>query len=195
MTNHAGKSLRALGRRSFLGLALASLATPALAEHPSVAFMRRVGDDLLAAHRQGTVRSFSNAIQRNADVSGIALYSLGQFKPKLSGGDKSRYFDGCLTFMARYFADQSREYRVAKYEVGEARAGKDGEVEVESTVYLLSGKSYRVTWKLDWRGGRYRVVDAKVLGFSLVYMQRGLFTSYISKRGGNVGALVAVLNQ
>jgi len=39
------------------------------------------------------------------------------------------------------------------------------------------------------------VLDAKVLGFSLVYLQRGLFTSFVSKRNGNVGELVAALNR
>jgi phospholipid transport system substrate-binding protein len=39
------------------------------------------------------------------------------------------------------------------------------------------------------------VRDAKVLGFSMVYMQRGLFTSFISKRNGDVEQLVAALTR
>lgn len=157
--------------------------------------MKQVGKDLLAAHRQGTVSSFTRAMQRHADVSGIALYSLGQYKGKLANGERSRYYSGVLTFMARYFADQSREFRVAKYEIGEATVDKDKEVLVDSKVYLLNGKVYNVSWRLGWRDGRYKVLDAKVLGFSLVYLQRGIFTSFIAKRGGNVGELVAVLNR
>jgi hypothetical protein len=34
-----------------------------------------------------------------------------------------------------------------------------------------------------------------VLGFSLSYMQRGIFQRYIAKNGGNVNALVAALNR
>ena len=37
--------------------------------------------------------------------------------------------------------------------------------------------------------------DVKVLGFSLVYLQRGIFTSFISKRNGDVGQLVIALNR
>jgi ABC-type transporter MlaC component len=175
-------------------LAMMSSATFA-ADHPSVSYMKQVGKDLLAAHRQGTVSSFTRAMQRHADVSGIALYSLGQYKGKLANGERSRYYSGVLTFMARYFADQSREFRVAKYEIGEATVDKDKEVLVDSKVYLLNGKVYNVSWRLGWRDGRYKVLDAKVLGFSLVYLQRGIFTSFIAKRGGNVGELVAVLNR
>jgi ABC-type transporter MlaC component len=94
--------------------------------------------------------------------------------------------------MSRYFADQSREYRVAKYEVGEASA--DGnDVMVTSRIYLMSGQSYTVTWRLVWRNKAYKIADAKVLGFSMIYMQRGIFTSYLSKRRGDLLQLMNAL--
>ena len=52
-------------------------------------------------------------------------------------------------------------------------------VQVSSKVFLLSGQTYTVVWRLGWRGGRYKVTDVKVLGFSLVYLQRGIFTSFV----------------
>ena len=164
-------------------------------DHPSIIYMRKVAKDLLNAHRQGTVASFRTAIQRHADVPDIADYSLGRYKSKLPKSQKSRYYAGVATFMARYFADQSREFKVAKYEIGDATADNDNEVLVDTKVFLLSGQNYTVVWRLAWRKGRYKVVDAKVLGFSLVYLQRGIFTSYISKKNGDVGELVAALNR
>ncbi len=184
-----------LSRRALLSLAAASLVTPAVAaEHPAMAFMRQFARDMLKAHRQGTVSSFKDAIQRYADVADIADYSLGQYKAKLPKGQRQRYYSGVATFMARYFADQTREYRIAKYELGDA-SQDGGDVVIDSKVFLVSGQTYNVVWRLSRRTGSYKVVDTKVLGFSLVYMQRGLFTSYISKRGGDVGQLVAVLNR
>ena len=97
--------------------------------------------------------------------------------------------------MARYFADQSREYPVAKYEIGEATVDANKEILIASKVFLLSGQTYTVTWRLAWRGKGYKVMDAKMLGFSLVYLQRGIFQSYLSKRNGDVNALVAALNR
>ncbi|MGE0008901.1 MAG: ABC transporter substrate-binding protein [Parvibaculaceae bacterium] len=189
-----------LSRRAFIragtGLAVAGLAAmPVLAgdkNHPSVAFMRKVGRDLLEAHRQGTVAAFLSVIQHYADVPQIALYSLGQYKANLTSGQRARYFRGVAIFMSRYFADQSREYRIAKYEVGEATAdGKD--VMVSSRIYLMSGQTYNVTWRLVWRNKTYKVADAKILGFSMVYMQRGIFTSYLSKRKGDLMQLMNAL--
>jgi len=164
------------------------------ADHPSLVYMRQVAKDLLAANRQGTVASFLRAIQRHADVPDIALYSLGQYKPSLREAQKALYFRGVATFMSRYFAEQSREYRVAKYELGEARSDNK-DVLISSKVVLLSGAAYTVTWRLSPRGKGYKVTDAKVLGFSLVYMQRGIFTSFLSKRNGDINQLVAALNR
>lgn len=195
MESNSSPSKRSLTRRALFGLMAAAVVTPAMAaEHSSMVFMRQFARDMLKAHRQGTVSSFKTAIQRYADVATIADYSLGQYKAKLPNGQRQRYYGGVTTFMARYFADQSREYRIAKYELGSAAVDGD-DILINSKVYLVTGQTYTVVWRVSPRKGSYKVTDTKVLGFSLVYMQRGLFTSYISKRGGDVGQLVAVLNR
>jgi len=183
-----------ISRRSFIALSVSALATPVMAaDHPSVIFMNQMGKDLLHAHRQGTVSAFLRVIQRYADVSGISEYSLGAYK--VSGGDKNRYLRGVSTFMARYFAEQSRSFPVAKYEIGEATVAENKDVIVASKVYLMSGQTYSVNWQLSWIEGQYRIVDAKFLGFSMTYQQRSLFTSYIGKHNGDVAQLIVALNR
>jgi phospholipid transport system substrate-binding protein len=192
----AGKPGGLTRRALVVGLAMCLVPAPAFAaDHPAVAYMRKVAKDMLNAHRQGTVASFRRAIQRHAAVGEIGDYSLGQYRSKLPGAQKDSYYGGVATFMARYFADQSREYPVAKYEIGEAKAGDDGEVLVNTKVFLMSGQTYTVVWRLGKRGGGYKVLDVKVMGFSLTYLQRGIFTSFLSKRRGNVGELVTALNR
>ncbi len=185
-----------LTRRSAVAGLFAALATPALAgpEDQALAYMRKVAKDMLNAHRQGTVASFKRAIQRHADVGAIADYSLGQYRAKLPAGQREAYYAGTATFMARYFADQSREYTVSKYEIG--NADKDGkDISVNTKVFLMSGQSYTVVWKLAPRKGGFKVADVKVMGFSLIYLQRGIFTSFLSKRNGDVAQLVTALNR
>lgn len=187
----------ALSRRAALaGLAAAVFATPAVAagDAAAVSYMRKVAKDMLAAHRQGTVPSFKRVILRYADIASIADYSLGQYRPKLQPGQKQAFYGGTATFMARYFADQSRDYVVSKYEIGDADGSGDGAT-VDTKVYLMNGQSYTVSWKLAKRGGGYKVADVKVMGFSLIYLQRGIFTSFLSKRNGDVAQLVAALNR
>jgi ABC-type transporter MlaC component len=186
----------ALTRRAALAGLAAAFAAPALAasEDAAVSYMRKVAKDMLAAHRQGTVASFKRAITRHADVPAIADYSLGQYRNKLSPAQKQAYYSGTATFMARYFADQSRDYVVSKYEIGEADASGN-DINVDTKVYLMNGQSYTVVWRLGKRGAGFKVEDAKVMGFSLTYLQRGIFTSFLSKRDGDVSQLVTALNR
>jgi ABC-type transporter MlaC component len=185
-----------LSRRSLLaGLALVAAGPALAAEHPSLVFMRQVAKDLLNANRLGTAASFRRAIMRHADVADMADYSLGQYRDKLKSSQRGAYYEGTATFMARYLADMTRQYRVAKYELGDATADDNKDVLVTSKVSMMTGDTYTVTWRLAWRRGSYRVTDVKVLGFSLMYMQRGIFTSYVSKKNGDVGQLVAALNR
>ncbi len=190
----SGKTRIMITRRTLFSLSLVALASPAqAADHPSVEFMNRVGKDLLHAHRIGTVSSFQRVIQRYADVGGIAEYSLGQYS--VSGGQKSDYQRGVAKFMSRYFAEQSRDYPVAKYEIGEATVADNKDISVTTKVFMMAGQTYSVTWQLSWIGGQYKVVDARFLGFSMVNQQRSLFTSYVSKHNGNVGDLIKALNR
>jgi len=165
------------------------------AEHPAVTYIRKVTADLFAAHKLGTVSAFLPPIQRHADIEAIANYSLGQYESRLSSGQRQRYYRGVANFMARYFADQTRHYRIAKWQVGDAEEGSNGDILIDSRVTLMNGQSYSVVWRLARRGKGYKVTDVKVAGFSLTYFQRGLFVSFIRERKGDVNQLVAVLNR
>jgi ABC-type transporter MlaC component len=193
---------RILLRRQFLRASVAILLFGPLADassgaadpHSSLAFMKKAAKELLDAHRIGTVASFLRVIQRYADIPQIGLYCLGQYQSRLPEALRERYYRGVAVFMSRYFADQSRQYPIAKYELAEPRPDGD-DVVIDSKVYLMSGSSYNVGWRLAWKGKSYKIADVRVLGFSLVYLQRGLFTSFLSKRDGDIGQLVAALDR
>lgn len=183
-----------LTRRTFLGGLFAAFATPALAgEHPSIIYMRQVAKDMLAAHRQGTVPAFLRVVQRHADIPDISQNALGKYSGNLQASQRARYQKGVATYLARYFALTSRDYTVAKYEIGEATVDRDKDVVVTSKVFLMTGQTYKVSWKLVWRGGRYKVRDASVLGFWLTNFQRKDFTDYLAKRNGNINMLITAL--
>ena len=185
-----------ISRRFFLGLLPFVAAAPAAAiaeEHPSVAFMNKVGEELLHAHRQGTVSAFLRVIQRYADVDAIADQSIGSYQ--VPEAQSLRYKRGVASFISRYMAEQSHNYAVAKFEVGDATADKDKNVIVESKIYMMAGQVYSVSWKLNWAGGGYKVADARFLGFSMTGQEKSLFSSYIAKHDGDVNALITALNR
>lgn len=182
-----------LTRRSLTLLSLAALVQPARAEHPAITFMNQFGKDLLHAHRLGTVPAFLRVINRYADLNGISDYSLGSYT--VNSSQRRTYVHGVANFMARYFTEQSRTYPVAKYEIGEATVADNSDILVGTKISMMAGQTYSVSWRLSWVDGHYKVSDAKFLGFSMVYQQRSLFTSYVAKYNGDVGKLITALNR
>jgi phospholipid transport system substrate-binding protein len=186
-----------LTRRNLLaGLFWAAAATTVeAADHPSVVYMRQVAKDMLAAHRQGTISAFLRAIQRHADVRGIGTYVLGSYADKLPSSQTARYNKGVANYMALFFANGSRDYTVAKYDIGEATVDSDKSVLVDSTVYLLTGRSYTATWKLVWVNGSYKVRDVRVLGFWMTNQQRSDFVSFLGKPDHSMNQLIDILSK
>ncbi len=195
-----------MNRRSFAvtaalaGLVLAASLAPSAhaADHPAVTYARSVANDLLAANRAGTITSFSRVLRRHADIAGISTYSLGNYRSLLQSGDKNRYYNGVTAFMARYFADQTRQYRVAKADVVDAKqAGSD--IAVNTLVTLRTGEKYTVQFLMRPAGKSFKITDVKVsvpvLGFvSLTYQQRGIFQKFLVKKGGNARAVKELVN-
>lgn len=190
----------AVDRRALLAgfCASAWLGAPAFAQtsnHPAIVYMRSVAKDLFRAQNEGTIPAYFSAISKHADVPSIALYALGQYQSDLPKSDYELYYRGVTTFMSRYFADQTRKYRVAKAEFDEAPFENNGDTMVRAKITLMSGSVYRVVFRLTQKGSGYKISDVKVLGFSLSYLQRGIFQSYLAKKKGDVSALVAALNR
>jgi ABC-type transporter MlaC component len=176
-------------RRNLFALLPFALATSARgADHPSVVFMNEVASQLLRAHRLGTASAFARVIQRYADISGIADASLGDYT--LERSLTAQYHHSVVQFISYYFADQSRSYPIAKYEVGEPTVAPNKDVIIGSKVYLMAGQVYTVNWQLAWTNGSYKITDAKILGFSMVAQQRSMFTSFIAKNKGSAAELV-----
>lgn len=190
-------------RRAWLGGAAAVLGLRAggayvepadAASDRAVNFMKQLRGTLLNAAKTASSKQFLRVIQGHADVTGIALYSLGSYRKGLARAHQSRYYRGVARYMSRYFALQSREYRVTSAKVISPSWEDGGSHYVDSKVTLEGGSVYTVRWELKARGASFKVVNVRVLGFWLAYFQRQQFEEFIRKRGGSVNALVAALS-
>ena len=157
--------------------------------------MKRIANALRNAQNVGTRSAFRNVIRKYADIPTIANYSLGRYKSKLKKSRRSRYYRGVQAFMGRYFSNESRRYKVANTTIN-SNVKKDGkEVLVSTKIKLTSGTTYNVEWRLAKRRSGFKITDVKVLGFSMTYLQRGMFTSYVRKKDGSVEELITALNR
>ncbi len=194
-------SVAQVSRRRFVALATAAAAVgmsagPGRAASASAAvrYMKKVAADLMAAQRDGRTKAYYRVVSRHADLPAISLYSLGQYRSQLPRSRRSAFYRGVAGFMARYFADQSNDYRVAKAEFSD-NIRQDGDYTlVDSKLTLASGSTYNVVWRLAHHRYGFRIADVRVLGFSMVYLQQRIFQHYISKKG-SVDALVSALTR
>jgi phospholipid transport system substrate-binding protein len=181
----------------FLVLSLGAHSQAAYAAKNTAAInqMKRIATAFRNAQNTGTRSAFRNVIRKYADLPTIALYSLGRYKSKLKKSRRSKYFRGVQAFMGRYFSNESRRYKVASTKINSnvEMAGKD--VLVRTKVTLTTGTTYNVTWQLAKRRSGYKITDVKILGFSMTYLQRGMFTSYVRKKDGSVEQLITALNR
>jgi phospholipid transport system substrate-binding protein len=197
-----------LPAKAWLGVALAALVAVSLvkapadarpssgkAEDPAVAFMGQVARDLMAGARTQSPILLSNAVKRYGDINYIGSYSLGSYRAKLSQADRPTYLNGMVRFIGRYAATQVPKYPVVKYEIMSPSIQGGSGIMVDSKITLRDGSQYDVRWLLVKVGNSYRVRDAMVYGFWITPFLKQLFETYIGENGGNVSALVVVLNR
>lgn len=160
-------------------------------------FMQRVARDLMAAAKQHRVTPLVRVIHKYADVRGIGRSALGRHVKYLRPGQRRRYQNGMVRFMARYAVTQIPKYPVRTAKIVGRGFPYRGQTGVDSRVTLANGSTYDVRWVLVRRGNSYRVRDVEVFGIGLKSALRSLFVDHIEDpgKGGSVKALVTVLNR
>jgi phospholipid transport system substrate-binding protein len=170
-------------------------AAPVVRKENPAGFMKRVGNELLAASRSGSVGQFAMVLNSNADVPSIGISALGEYARSLPKTDRPIYYNGMINFIARYASKEAPKYPVARFVVT-AQSKEDARgTYVDSRITLASGDGYDVRWLIVKRGNTYKVRDAQVIGFWMTSFLDNLFQSFISDNGGNPKALVVALNR
>jgi phospholipid transport system substrate-binding protein len=173
----------------------AALTQPAARRESPAGYMKRVGNELLAATRSGSVSQLVMVLNSNADVPSIGLSALGDYARSLPKNDRQIYFNGMITFIARYAAKEAPKYPVARFIVTAQSKEDSRGTYVDSRITLTSGDGYDVRWLVVKRGDTYKVRDAQVIGFWMTSFLDNLFQNFISDNGGNPRSLVVALNR
>ncbi|MGE0210177.1 MAG: phospholipid-binding protein MlaC [Parvibaculaceae bacterium] len=177
-------------------LAVAAVAlpsAPAQAAASAEAYVSKVGASVIAAANSGSSSQFRSVLKQNADISAIALFSLGQYRKNLKPGQREEYFGLVEKYISGVFAQHSSKLKGQSLEVTGSREVKDSVV-VESKLQG-GGSSTPVVWRLVKRGGGYRIFDVNIQGIWLATTQKTNFTSVLQKNNGDVSALLAYLRQ
>ena len=157
--------------------------------------MAKVGRELMAASRSRSPSMMATVIEKYGDIAYIGLYSLGSYRTKLPVAERPEYYAGMVRFMARYAANESPKYPIARVEWSSESVRGGSGVMVDSQVTLRDGSTYDVRWLLSKVGGSYRVRDAMVYGFWMTGQLQKLFEDYVTENNGSVRALTTALNR
>lgn len=169
-------------------------ALEARAESPAT-YMQRVQNELLGAQRSGSVSAFAGVLRKHMDVPSIGISALGPHAAAMPRSDRPAYFNGMISFIAKYAAKEAPKYPVASAVViGQGEETVGGST-VDSRITLRSGESYDIRWKLVRRGSGFKVRDAQVVGFWMTSFLDNLFQNYIAENGNNPRALIVALNR
>ncbi|WP_246274546.1 ABC transporter substrate-binding protein [Hyphomicrobium sulfonivorans] len=170
-------------------------AAPSNRRESPAAYMKRVGNELLAASRSGSMAQFAMVLNSNADIPSIGISALGEYARVLPKTDRPIYYTGMINFIARYASREAPKYPVARFIVTSQSKEDPRGTYVDSRITLENGSSYDVRWLVVRRGNTYKVRDAQVIGFWMTSFLDTLFQSFISDNGGNPKALVVALNR
>lgn len=75
--------------------------------------MQRVQNELLGAQRSGSVSAFAGVLRKHMDVPSIGISALGPHAAAMPRSDRPAYFNGMISFIAKYAAKEAPKYPVA----------------------------------------------------------------------------------
>ena len=197
------RALPLMSRRCGLAGALFAvllLAVPgSAAAQDARAFIARLGEQAISvlgpsvAPAQRVAR-FRELFQNDFDVPGIGQFVLGRYWRSASPQEQQQFLGLFQEYIVRAYSARLAEYGGEPFRVTGSRPNGD-ETVVVSQIIRSNGSPIQVDWYLIGAPGRFRITDVYVGGVSMKVTQRDEFGSVIQRNGGQVGALISLLQQ
>ncbi len=171
------------------------------AKNPSALISGIVDEAALILSSQDPVESKIirlNAIaEKNVDIDGIGMYTLGKYRKTISEDQKSKYQKLFRSYFLKSFSSRLVDYTNPKIDVVSQKKINDKYTIVNS---ILEATSKRPQVKIDWRiytknPDRPVIRDLIVEGLSLARTQKEEFNSIIQNNGGDINALFKTLEE
>ena len=165
----------------------------AASDDPSIAFVRGIGDDVIAilgdkanstlAEREAAFREVMN---RGFDIPTVTRFVLGRHWKSATNEQRAQFSAIFLDFIARVYASRfdSYSYGGEQFTVRSAIADESGDTIVRARVARPSGADpVELDFRVRSKAGSHRVVDLYVEGISMLLTHRAEFSSVINRKG------------
>jgi phospholipid transport system substrate-binding protein len=183
--------------------ALAAALPSALAQGADAAqatnLVRTMGAQLVAivngpgttAEKQARVAPL---IERDVDVDAIARFCLGRFWRTATPQQQQDYVRTFHKVMLNSITSKLGEFQGVSFAMTQTMQ-REGATLVGTLITRPNQEPAQVQWVVDQVSGQPKVVDLVAEGTSLRLTQRSDYASFLSRNGGNVGALIAAMRQ
>jgi len=142
--------------------------------------------------RNGLVKLF----EKHADVPIIARAVLGSPWRQLNSVERANFIDAFRQYLAKKYTAQISEFLGAKMMIERSRdSGSKAGIMVETRLLMPGSSPIKVGWQVSDATGRFKMIDVKIEGISLLTTERGEIRNQLSKEGGSISRLsTALLN-
>ena len=165
-------------------------ASAAAASCPAEAYIQSAGQAFMNASRNGSPSAFSSAAARYADLRGLALFALGNYRQNLPKAREAEFVSRAQTFMGSFMAQYGSHFSGNSIKITSCNDSSGG-----MTIGTKLSTGQTLTWRLRKSGGSYRVQDVSVSSIWLAQTMRNKFTRVIRENNGDVGALISYLGK
>ena len=174
---------------------------PTYAKNPSDLINEIVNQASIVLSSDDPVESkiikLNDIAERNVDIDGIGMYTLGKYRKSISDEDKSKYQKLFKSYFLKSFSSRLVDYTDPKINVVSEKKVSDKYTIVNSVLEASKG---RPEVKIDWRiytknPDNPLIRDLIIEGLSLARTQKEEFSSILNSNDGDINALFKVLEE
>lgn len=128
-------------------------------------------------------------IEQDVDIDGIARFCLGRFVRQATPAQQQEYTQLFRRVLLNNIFGKLGEFQGVTFRMTSTIQTGDGAA-VGTLIQRPSQKANTVQWIVSESTGQPKIIDVKAEGTSLRLTQRNDYTSYITRNGDSIGALL-----
>lgn len=126
---------------------------------------------------------FRNILTEGFDLRAIGRLILGKHWRTASEKQRDDYLNLFSEYVLRTYSSMLGGYTGESFQIGQARPVGKADIEVDSRIVSPESPPVPVEWRVRMINQKYKVIDVKVEGVSMVITKRSEFASVIKNKG------------
>ena len=137
---------------------------------------------------------FRQMLRQDADLDGISRFILGPYWRMANAEQQQEFRKLFEDYLIRSDGPLLAKHSGGTFQVTGSRTDPAGVI-VTSQITSPQGQPIEMDWQLGVSDGRYKIQDVSIDGVSAVMSRRSQIQAMMSRAGGQVAALLAIMRQ